>query len=280
MRQQGCWPRQLGRLAAAAALLASAGCGHLLRHEVEKPPEGALSCHDLPACFRDHVHVFIIHGTDPLDFANLAGLKAYLRDLGFRKTYLGQLYHRNDWTRELRRVHVADPEARFVLIGFSLGANMVRDMAHAVKPDGVHIDLLVYLGGNTLEDTPHDRPDNCGKVVNILAQGCIWNGTTFTDADNVHLHDVLHFGSPMHPYTRSMLATELALVAARVRVVLPLAGLPGGPLFDEPTPRPVPVATPSRGDAWDFLKPAAFLRTPEESLGQAMPAARPAVAGR
>ena len=198
--------RLVGLLLSAAA---ASGCQHLASQPEYDASLPALKCQDIPPACRDHVYVFLIHGTDPLDFANLHGLNSYLRDLGFRKTYLGQLYHRDSFTKEVRRLHSADPEARFVLIGFSLGANMVRDIANAVKEDGIHIDTLVYLGGNTLEDGPRDRPDNCGQVINILARGAVWNGTDFADGDNIHLPDVYHFGSPMHPYTRQRLAAEL-----------------------------------------------------------------------
>lgn len=269
MGQQGRWPGLLS-LALASMLGGGSGCGHLGPHVVEKPPEAALTCQELPPCCRDHVHIFIIHGTDPLDFANLTGLIGHLRDLGFRKTYLGQLYHRGDVTREVQRLHADDPEARFVLIGFSLGANMVRDVANAVQPNGVHIDLLVYLGGNTLEDVPRDRPENTGRIINILAQGCIWNGTTLPHADNIHLPDVYHFGSPTHPHTRRLLGEELALVAARVPIIVPAGQLPGGRLFDEPTPRPLPAAAPTAArDEWDFLKPAGFLSAPSREEPEA-----------
>lgn len=262
MGQQGRWPGLLA-VALTAALFGVSGCGHIGPHVVEKPPHGALTCQELPPCCRDHVHIFLIHGTDPLDIANLTGLNAHLRDLGFRKTYLGQLYHRGEITREVRRLHQEDQEARFVLIGFSLGANMVRDVANAVQADGVHIDLLVYLGGNTLQDVPRDRPENTGRIVNILAQGCIWNGTTFPNAENIHLPDVYHFGSPMHPHTRRLLAEELAVVASHVSIIVPAGQLPGGRLFDEPTPRPLPTPAPAAArDEWDFLKPAGFLQAP------------------
>src|SRR5439155_11479436 len=115
------------------------------------------------------VHVFLIHGMDPLDFANLSGVRDYIQSLGFIKTHYGQLYHLWEFKKELRRVHEEDPEARFVLIGFSFGANMVRELANAVKQDGIVIDLLVYLGGNTLENTPPNRPDHVLHIVNILA---------------------------------------------------------------------------------------------------------------
>lgn len=265
MTQQGRWVRTLGHLALACGVYVSAGCQHLMTHEVDKPADPVRACLDAPPCCRDHVYVYLIHGTDPLDFANLTGLNAHLRELGYRKTYLGQLYHRNDVIRDVRHVQETDPDARFVLIGFSLGSNMARDVAHAVRPDGIQFDLLVYLGGNTLEDLPRDRPENASKLVNILAQGWIWNGTTFPDAENIHLPDVYHFGSPMHPYTRAMLARELAVVATRVPVMITGGSLPGGPLFDEPTPRPVTPTAATTPDEWDFLRPAGLFRTPEST---------------
>src|SRR5439155_1183533 len=115
-------------------------------------PELAQACQELPNGCRDHVYVFMIHGMDPFDYANLEGVKDYLHELGFTRTYYGQLQHTARFTKEVRRIHQEDPDARFVLIGFSFGANMVRNIARDVKGDSITIDLLLYLGGNTLEN--------------------------------------------------------------------------------------------------------------------------------
>jgi hypothetical protein len=183
------------------------------------------------------VYVFFIHGVDPLDIANLRGVHDYVQSLGFIKTYYGQLYHTPYFVKEIRRLHQEDPDARFALVGFSFGANMVRDMAQAVKSDGVSIDLMVYLGGNTLENRPDDKPENVVSLVNILATGWVWNGDHIDGAANVSYDDVWHFGSPSHLHTLKTLAEELATVAARVPIVE--AGQPD--------------AGESLGE-WDFLK--------------------------
>jgi hypothetical protein len=258
MTQQGSWLRLLGRALLAAGLLSGSGCLSFV-HPVDPPLHDLVgSCQELPQCCRDHVYVFLIHGMDPLDLANLAGLNKYFRQLGFHQTYYGQLYHTGYFKKEIRRVHQEDPEARFVLVGFSFGANCVRSVAQAVKTDGVHIDLLVYLGGNTLDNIPEDKPENAVQIVNILASGCIWNGAWMDEAINIHETDVWHFGSPTHPRTLEVLTEELFAVASTVPVVDPPV-YKGPVLQGEPTPRPVEAPTETRRDEWDFLKPVTHL---------------------
>lgn len=229
------------------------GCLGHLNPVKECDPHLAACCQELPPCCRGRVHVFFVQGLDPLGVSNLTGVHDYVRQLGFAKTYYGQIYHAGHFEKEIRRLHREDPEARFVLVGFSAGANKVRTIAQNVKDDGVRIDLLVYLGGNTLQNVPHDRPENAVKVVNVLARGGVWNGTAFDDAENVRVPDVHHFGSPSHPYTLQTLARELALLAATVPVVEPSA-----PPGDVTAPAPGPVADRLPA-GWDFLKPATRL---------------------
>jgi hypothetical protein len=240
---------------ALAALPGAGGCLRCL-HPVGPPtPEQAAPSACLPACCRNHVHVYFIHGMDPLDAANLAGVRDYVQGLGYLKTHYGQLYHTCSFRDDLRRVHDEDPDARFALVGFSFGANMVRNVCQAVKDDGITVDLLVYLGGNTLKDCPSDKPDNALHIVNILATGCIWNGDHLEGADNMHYTDVWHFGSPSHLHTLDVLAEELAVVAARVPVVVKAPPGPAVPLDEPPTPRPSHPMPPAPRDEWDFLKP-------------------------
>jgi hypothetical protein len=258
MTRQGRWPRRLGGLL-LAALCFTAGSGCLsFVHKLDLPPREQLEPGALiPAPCRKHVHIFIVHGADPLDLANLAGLTEYIQQLGYISTHYGQLYHLWEFKKEIRRVHQADPDARFVLLGFSFGANAVRELTNAVKDDGIIIDLLVYFGGNTLENTPETQPEHVLHVVNILATGCIWNGTTMDRADNIHYDNVWHFGSPTHPKSRALLSRELAVVAARVpyveRVPAPRPGLE-----EAPRPRPYRAGKLTQPAAvspeWDFLR--------------------------
>jgi hypothetical protein len=247
MAPQGHW------LLLALTLAAAPGCSTLY-HDVGHPsPEQLAPSACLPPSCRNHVHVFFVHGLDPLDWANLEGVRDYVQSLGYVKTHFGQLYHTASFEKDLRRIHEEDPEARFVMVGFSFGANMVRNLARAAKEQGIPIDLLVYLGGNTLKNGPEDHPDNVVKLVNILATGWIWNGDTFDDAENVTYSDRWHFGSPSHPYTLDVLGRELAVVAGRIPFVDP--GL--APIEEGPTPRRADSQTALKvEDGWDFLEPA------------------------
>jgi hypothetical protein len=243
MRQQLRWPRLLALCLLAAGCLAASGC--VCFHPIEPPPpEIHTVCKVYPPCCRDHVYVFMVHGMDPFDWANLTGVCDYMHDLGFRKTYYGQLYHATKFAKEMRRVHAEDPSARFVLIGFSFGANVARYLANSAKDDGIPIDLLVYFGGNTLKNEDYDQPENAARIVNILASGCIWNGAWMDRAENIHEVDVWHFGSPSHPYSLRVLARELAEVSSHVQVV-------------DDGPAPPPVSYPGE---WDFLKPVSRLK--------------------
>jgi hypothetical protein len=252
MARQGRWPRRLAAALVAAALAGGPGCLSFLHPVAPASKEQAATSAALPCACRNHVHVFFVHGLDPLDAANLSGVVDYVHSLGYLKTHYGQLYHTWQFRDDIRVIHHEDPDARFVLVGFSFGANMVRNICQAVKEDGVTVDLLVYLGGNTLSDCPRDKPENVTHIVNILATGCIWNGDHLDGADNMHYTDVWHFGSPSHLHTLDVLAQELPVVAAHVPYVVRHYTPPHemGPM-----PRVAPATPPGERGEWDFLTP-------------------------
>jgi hypothetical protein len=259
MAQQGRWRRGLGASLLGAMLVASSGCLCFVHPIDPACPELAEPCRMLPKCARDHVHVLFVHGMDPVDCANLSGVRDYVNALGFQKTYYGQLYHVWQFERLVRDIHRKDCDARFVLVGFSFGANMVRDVALAAAKDDIPIDLIVYLGGNTLKNRPKDQPENVKRIVNILAQGCVWNGDTLDRAENVQVKGRWHFGSPSHPFTLQVLAQDLAEIASSIPV--PAAPERQMPLWDEQAPRPRKLESrkPAPRDEWDFLKPVSRL---------------------
>jgi hypothetical protein len=259
MEQQGRWQCRLGIVSLAAlSLLGGQGCLSFV-HSLDLPPKEQLAPGEMiPAPCRNHVHIFLIHGMDPLDLANLSGLTEYIQQLGYIKTHYGQLYHLWEFKKEVCRIHREEPQARFVVIGFSFGANVARGLVNAVKEDGIVIDLLIYLGGNTLENDPRTQPEHVIHVVNILAAGCIWNGAEMDRADNIHYSNVWHFGSPTHPQTRELLARELAQVAARVPYVEKVLPMP--PEFEQEIPLPRRLkpgqarqTSPQLSPEWNFL---------------------------
>lgn len=261
MKSRRNWPRAIASRLLVVVLLGTSGCMSFL-HPVKPPPiELSTPCQEVPKASRDHVYVFFIHGLDPLDIANLSGVRDYVHKLGFNRTYYGQLYHKPYFQKEALKIYKEDPDARFVLIGFSFGANMVRDIALALKKEGVPVALLVYLGGNTLKNGERDQPDNAARIVNILANGAIWHGDRLDRAENLQVPKVWHFGSPSHEETLKILSRELAAVAASVPYHEP--AIPPSTQGSDlgPTPRPVfiqPVSR-TRGE-WDFLKPVNHIK--------------------
>ena len=148
--------------------------------------EQTAACLTLPIGCREHVYVFFVHGMDPLNYANMTGVRDYVNELGFGKTYLGQMYHAAYFNREIHRIAGEDPEARFVLIGFSFGANLVRDLAASAKKDDISIDLLIYLGGNTVRSQylagliDEETPGAMARLHLMFgAEQAPWNATGF-----------------------------------------------------------------------------------------------------
>jgi hypothetical protein len=258
----------LGAGLLAAAQVALAGCMGFL-HPI-KPDADTSGCQHIARCCCEHVYIFLMNGLDPVNYGNLTGLRDYLQNQGMTKTYYGQIYHVWSFEKEIRRIHRDDPDARFVLIGFSLGANLVDSMARSVQPDGVTIDLMVFLSGNhPVYPMPKDQPPNVARVVNVLASGLMASRGDRSWAENLRLSGTMHFDSPTDPRTLEALSRELAAVAQMVPVSEQLP--PVRSREEAPPPRPVKARTSEKRGEWDFLKPVAHLSPwPDEPV--AMPA--------
>lgn len=256
MTERGRWCRRGSLPSLGLLLLLGTGCLSFT-HPVKGPPIEDTQIVGLPRECRNHLYIFFVHGLDPLDCGNLYGVRDYLISLGYIKTYLGQLYHGGTFEKEIRRLHEEDPQAHFALVGFSLGANVARDIACAMRSDHITIDLLLYVGGNSLGNSPDERPENVGKVIHILPKIDSAVGSAIDGADNVEFTDTYHFGAPTHPKTLEILTQELAAISLRVPVVMPPAPPPARE--EAPTPRPLkPAPGDAARDEWDFLKPDAL----------------------
>lgn len=239
----------------------------------------------LPSEAKQHVYLFFLNGIDPLEFGNLSGLRDFCRDLGFVKSWYGQFYHRWYFQRVIEDIRQRDPEARLAIIGFSAGALAARDLAQALNREGIAVDLLVYIGGATLTNSPRSRPDNVRRLIHIRANDPIFRGWAIEGADNVKCKDVWHFGTPMHPETRRLLAEALGEVAGGIPVVQPPATIwrPAEPLQVVSAPPPHngdtgsvhltgqqsgsanapptrPIASNRPDPNWDFLRATRQLR--------------------
>jgi len=250
------------------SLVSSAGCLSLTHPIRSVPCELLEPCQNVPQCSRGQVYVFLVNGIDPLNCANLTGVRDYLHQLGFSKTYYGQLYHGPRFTRELRRLHLEDPEARFVLIGFSMGANVVQRMAEHARNDGILVDLAVYLDRTNVFMDVTNQPENIDRVVNVVANDCFCKAKELANAENIKLSDIWHFGAPTHRQVLEMLARELTMVSAGVPIVHVSEPAP----FLDPdaasTPRALPPAASAEHDAWDFLKPRPIVNAQPSTEGR------------
>ncbi|HEX3151002.1 MAG TPA: hypothetical protein VHR66_23180 [Gemmataceae bacterium] len=193
------------------------GLGHLI-HPLDEPDRITLpaNCRERPdSCGKDHVYVFAINGLNPLCTGNFNGMCCYLKDQGFTNTYFGQPYTSFWFPDEIREIRERDPQAKIVLIGFSWGANCVRSLAHKLDDDGTPVDLLVYLVGDTIWNTPYSRPPNVRRIVNIRAQGLIllggdllFNGADIDGARNEML-ECRHILAPSRKETLTIMMEEL-----------------------------------------------------------------------
>jgi hypothetical protein len=213
------------------------GIGTIL-HPLQEPAVAPVPawCEGLP-CHKDHVHIFAVNGLNPLCLGNFNGLCGYLRKQGFCNVYFGQLYTSHTFASRIRTIRQCDPEARIALIGFSSGANYAKWIANILARDCVKIDLLVYIVGDTLPNTPASHPPNVCRLLNIRGKGLIltggdlfWNGSDIDGARNCRI-ECRHILAPSRRETLELLMDEL----------LPLAYLPCA--ASEPVPPPPPPSS-------------------------------------
>jgi hypothetical protein len=211
------WPEALR----VQPLVTHVGLGHLM-HPIEDPgmvPPPSW-CHGPPdPCYQEHVYIFGVNGLNPLCTGNFNGMLDYFRQHGFAHTYFGQLYTSHWFACEIRKIRHKDPEARIVLIGFSWGANYAEAIANNLNEDGTRVDLLVYLVGDLVWNTPASKPANVCRLLNIRAKGLIllggdllFNGADIDGARNCMLK-CRHIVAPSSVETLTLLMEELQALA-------------------------------------------------------------------
>jgi hypothetical protein len=175
----------------------------------------------IPQEKKNRLHFFLINGFDPLYSGNLNGVAAYFRSIGFANTSCYQF----PWTWRVRRqietIRHSDPEAGIVLLGYSVGANFVRSLANQLQREGISIDCLIYLGGDTIFNTRSSRPDNVRQIVNITGHGLIFLGRDlYFKGDDIegavnHRVDVRHMLLPGQRDTINLVGEQLIGLAKK-----------------------------------------------------------------
>lgn len=228
-------------LAAGLTFAVAPGCTtcHHAAQEVSRSPEPA-GLNGLPACQRDRVYVFLVSGNDPFGLGQLTGLRDRLNECGFAKVYCGRWLHGTAFEKEVRRIHSDDPDARFVVIGYSLGAAAADATAARLAADGVPLDGLVELAPVYLPLSP-PVPVPAARRVVLVPHGA--DPAIAPGAEAIHVPGVGHFSLPTHPTAVRTVLETLEAAAARVPEYVPDG--PSLPLLDSPAP--IPFVVPTQG---------------------------------
>lgn len=189
-------------------------------HPIETPkPHVELLAHSVPQEDKDRTHLFFINGLDPYYLANFRGQCQYMKSLGYNKCYCGQMNHVGLFRQKIQQIRKDESQANIVLVGYSFGANSVRTLANQLKEDGIRVDLLIYLGGDTIKDVDTSRPENVTRVVNINGHGSILlgydlfiKGSDIQGAVN-HRLDARHFLLPTRAAAAELLVKHVVELA-------------------------------------------------------------------
>ncbi len=207
-------------------------------------------------CQQSQVHVFIIHGLDPFDYANLRGLRDHCHKQGYMQTTYAQFYHGPWIIDRVRQIKANDPGAKVLVFGFSAGTLTARSVVNTLhSKHGIDVDVVVYTSGITMLDREYNHPSFVGKVIHIRDRSLLTGGVEFSRGENYKYRDAWHFGTPTHENTLAVLDRELNRLAADTPIVLP----PGVPHMAAKTDG---AATVSKSTSWDVVKPADMLMPP------------------
>jgi hypothetical protein len=242
-------------LAIAAGIAASSGCMSLNPHPIPLSADCTAACGDVPCPCRGKVYVFLLRGFDPLDLDRVDDVRTALNTAGFTKVYDGQFYHERYFAEEMRRLSREEREARFVVVGFSLGAQAATGLAETVAKEGIPIALLASVDPYWWSSAPRRKPANVEQVMHVHGERLLFAPTLSAGAD-VQIPGAWPSNVTANPLAVETVARALANVAG----TLPKPSNTRAPDFagDLPTPRPIARNDGTR-DAWDFLKPLATL---------------------
>ncbi len=189
--------------------------GHLQPLQPPRPEIEAIGL-AVPQQSKDHTYLFFINGLDPYYIANFRAQCQYMKTIGYSNSFCGKLKHVELFRSKIIDVRKEDPQAHVVVVGYSFGANCARTLANLLKEDNVRIDLLVYLGGDTIMDSPASRPTNVNQVLNITAHGffmlggdLLFHGQDIQGASN-HRVDAKHFFLPTRAEVTELLIQYIA----------------------------------------------------------------------
>ena len=151
-----------------------------LFHPVQVPeclPTPACALNKTCDCSNAHVYIFAVNGIDTLCLGNFDGLCDYLRERAATPlrpaSYLPILLA---FAKSARRIRAA-----YCAIGSAALATSQKH-CHPLNKDGTRIDLLVYLAGDYITNSP-STSSNVGNVLNIRGKGYLFLAEACSSAE-------------------------------------------------------------------------------------------------
>ncbi len=223
-----------------ATVLASTGCVLCCTKGYEKTLNHGPDL-DLPVQCRNEVHVFMMHGLTPTTDCGLNALRMKLGDAGFAKVGMGELCH-GGWVKsEIDCIRRTDPDARFVLLGYDLGAATAVSLSRDLTAKGIPVEAVVLL------DPMGCPAEPCGSRTLLITSGTC--AASVPHSSRVVVGNASHFGLPAHPTTVAVITDLLNDIAAQncepPLEVTPNSSAPGTVARRAPNQQP--------GGEWGFL---------------------------
>lgn len=255
-------------IAALAGLaLSQAGCVTCCHKGYEKSLAVGPDC-ELPTTARNQVYVFLINGLTPPTHNGLNALRMKLGENGFAKVGIADLAGALSVEHEIKRIRACEPDAKFVLVGYDVGAPAAVCDAKHLTAKGIAVEAVVLLD-------PVATKEVCCVPTLLIVSGK--KPCAVPHSKQIVVPDAGHFALPAHPSTVAAITDLLSTIA--INGYEPAGDpVPEWTYKHAPEMRPEPVGRWNAG--WDFLSDVGPTRQMGQGivLQQPTPAAPPAPA--
>lgn len=191
-------------VAVLAIAISQTGCITCCHKGYEKALKNGPEC-ELPTACRNQVYVFLLNGVTPPTHSDLNALRLKLAENGFAKVGYADLAGGLCVEYEMKSIRACEPDAKFVLVGYDVGAASAVCIARDLSSKGKPVEALVLLD-------PVGCKDAAGVPTLLITTG---KGACATPhRERVIVPDAKHFDLPAHPTTVAAIVDLLRGVAA------------------------------------------------------------------
>lgn len=236
-------------LCLALASLGGTGCVSCLSPECHKIVHDAGPTCEVPRTCRDRVYTFVVSGMNPWG-GDLDELQACMHRHGFAKVGRAGVLQSGWLVGEMKRIRCCDPEARFVLIGYDLGATTAVRTAVKATEKNLTVEAVVLLDPVAVSQ-PNCK--SCRGVRTVLIRS-VGGSVKVPDTEIVEVSDADHFNLCSRTTTMATVCGILEEVATAVWSDVPNhTKYPSWESDAGPTGRFSPPVAETEVTEWNFL---------------------------